>query len=265
MSKEISKLLKSGALLKVNESDLTVCSPLGVTRNACGKQRLILDLSYVNQHLRVSKFKYEDIRTACYLCSKGDWFFKFDYTSGYHHVEIHPGHTTFLGCSWSINGKEIYFKFTVLPFGPAIARIAGCLVSMGLTLGPVVRLWTRECDHIVQSCDSWDKKRALPEGAHKEIQFWSENFENDGQPIWQVSPKVDILTFSDASNIAWGGGGMRFNLVIRKQWGAGWQRKVLKAQHFKKLKLPDLCLGPLLLNWWARKSNTKLITKEQSK
>lgn len=115
VSKEISKLLKSGALLEVNESDLTVCSPLGVTRNACGKQRLILDLRYVNH--RVSKFKYEDIRTACDLFSKGDWFFKFDYTSGYHHVEIHPEHTTFLGCSWSVNGKQIYFKFTVLPFG----------------------------------------------------------------------------------------------------------------------------------------------------
>ena len=76
VSKEISKLLKSGALLEVNESDWTVCSPLGVTRNACGKQRLILDLRYVNQHLRVSKFKYEDIPTACDLFSKGHWFFK---------------------------------------------------------------------------------------------------------------------------------------------------------------------------------------------
>ena len=85
------------ALLEVNESDLTVCSPLGVMRNACGKQRLILDLRYVNQHLRVSKFKYEDIPTACDFFSKGDWFFKFDYASGYHHVEIHPEHTTFLG------------------------------------------------------------------------------------------------------------------------------------------------------------------------
>ena len=246
MSKEISKLLKSGALLKVNESDLTVCSPLGVTRNACGKQRLILDLSYVNQHLRVSKFKYEDIRTACYLCSKGDWFFKFDYTSGYHHVEIHPGHTTFLGCSWSINGKEIYFKFTVLPFGPAIARIAGCLVSMGLTLGPVVRLWTRECDHIVQSCDSWDKKRALPEGAHKEIQFWSENFENDGQPIWQVSPKVDILTFSDASNIAWvGGGGNAVQLGDQKAVGSWSAEESVKSSTFQEIKAARLVLGSL--------------------
>ena len=131
MSQEIAKLLKSGALVNVNESDLSVCSPLGVVTNASGKQRLIL---YINQHLRVSKFKYEDICTACDLFSKGEWFFKFDYTSGYHHVEIYPEHTTFLGCSWLLNGHLLYFKFTVLPFdlasGPFVfTKIQKVLVS----------------------------------------------------------------------------------------------------------------------------------------
>ena len=112
-SQEIAKLLKSGALVNVNESDLSVCSPLGVVTNASGTQRLILDLRYINKHLRVSKFKYEDIRTVCDLFSKGDRFFKFDYTSGYHHVEIYPEHTTFLGCSWLLNGHLLYFKFIV--------------------------------------------------------------------------------------------------------------------------------------------------------
>ena len=134
VSQEIAKLVKSGALIKVNESDLCVCSPLGVVTNASGKQRLILDLWYINEHLRVSKFKYEDIRTACYLFSKGDWFFKFDYTSGFHDVEIYPEHTQFLGCSWLVNGQLLYFKFTVLPFGLASApfvftKIQKALVS----------------------------------------------------------------------------------------------------------------------------------------
>ena len=44
VSQQIAKLLKSGALVNVNESDLSVCSPLGVVTNASGKQRLILDL-----------------------------------------------------------------------------------------------------------------------------------------------------------------------------------------------------------------------------
>ena len=43
----------------------------------------------------------------------------FDLKSGYHHVEIHPDHLTFLGFAWKFP-KEVsirYFVFSVLPFG----------------------------------------------------------------------------------------------------------------------------------------------------
>ena len=121
VSCEIDKLLVSGALVEVGELDISVCSPLSVAKNSSGKQRLILDLRFINSHLRVPKFKYEDIRTASDLFQQGDWFFKFDYTSGYHHIEIFPAHTQFLGCAWVINGQKKYFQFTVLPFGLASA------------------------------------------------------------------------------------------------------------------------------------------------
>ena len=42
------------------------------------KFRRIVDLRYVNQHLRSCKFKYEDIRTAADFFQLGGWFFKFD-------------------------------------------------------------------------------------------------------------------------------------------------------------------------------------------
>ena len=54
------------------------CNPLGVVRNSAQQPRLIVDLRYVNKHLRSRKFKYEDIRTAADLFSKGDRFYKFD-------------------------------------------------------------------------------------------------------------------------------------------------------------------------------------------
>ena len=117
VSAEISKLLTSGAIVEVLSADLRVCNPLGVAVNSSGKPRLILDLRYVNQHLRSCKFKYEDVRTAADLFHKGDWFFKFDYTSGYHHLEIFPGHTPFLGFSWCVDSHCKFYKFTVLPFG----------------------------------------------------------------------------------------------------------------------------------------------------
>ena len=76
VSVEISKLLVSGAIVEVLSADLRVCNPLGVAVNSSGKPRLILDLRYVNQHLRSCKFKYEDVRTAADLFHKGDWFFQ---------------------------------------------------------------------------------------------------------------------------------------------------------------------------------------------
>ena len=67
VSSEISKLLMPGALIEVTAADLLVCHSLGVATNSSGKRRLIVDLRYVNQHLRSCKFEYDDIRTAADL------------------------------------------------------------------------------------------------------------------------------------------------------------------------------------------------------
>ena len=133
VSSEISKLLLSGAVVEVSSTDLHVCNPLGVAVSTSGKPRLILDLRYVDQHLRSLRFKYEDIRTAADLFQKGDCFFKFDYTSGYHHLEIFPEHTFFLGCSWMVDGRQKFFKFTVLPFGLSTGPYIFTKVQRALT------------------------------------------------------------------------------------------------------------------------------------
>ena len=88
---------------------------------------------YVNQHLRSCKFKYEDIRTAADLFQRGDWFFKFDYTSGYNHVEIFQAHTKFLGCSWIVDDSHKFFKFTVLPFGLSVGPFIFTKIQKALT------------------------------------------------------------------------------------------------------------------------------------
>lgn len=98
---------------------MTVINPLGVVQNSNGKSRLILDLRHVNSYLRYCRFKYEGIQTAAELFQSNDWVFKFDYKSGYHHVDIYDPHTTFLGCAIVLAGKMRYFKFSVLPFGLA--------------------------------------------------------------------------------------------------------------------------------------------------
>jgi len=116
---ELKKLLASGAVVEVKQEDVLVVNPVEVVKNASGKSRLILDLRYVNNHLRACKFKYEGIPAASELFQKDDWVLTFVYKSGYHHLDIFVGHTTFLGCSFQLEGKLRYFEFTVLPFGLA--------------------------------------------------------------------------------------------------------------------------------------------------
>ena len=64
--------------------------------------------------MQVSKFKFEDIRLVQQLFNRGDFFFKFDIRSGYHHTDIHPAYQKF---AWSINGQVRYSVFTILVFG----------------------------------------------------------------------------------------------------------------------------------------------------
>ena len=111
--------------MEVNPTDLHLCSPLGVAMNSSGKLRLSVDLRYINQHLWSCKFKYEGIHTAADLFQQGDWFFKFDYTSGYlnHH----------LGCSWMVDGSCKFFKYTVLPFGLSVGPFIFTKIQKALT------------------------------------------------------------------------------------------------------------------------------------
>ena len=117
---------------------------------------------------------------------------------------------------------------------------------MGLALRPVVRLCTRECYRVVQSSESCDKKISLPEEARREIKFWKENFENDGKPIGQASPKVEVLTFSDASEIAWGGYVVQLH-GDRNAVGSWSAEESRKSSMFREIKATRLVLESLAL------------------
>lgn len=44
------------------------------------------------------------------------FMFNFDLHAACHHMEMFYPHTEFLGFSWIVNGKQIFFKILVLPF-----------------------------------------------------------------------------------------------------------------------------------------------------
>lgn len=113
---ELKRLLKIGCIREVSKSEACIISPLGVVSNT-DKNRLILDLRFVNSLLKSYLFKYEDLRTFRDIFQSGDWFFKFDYKSGYHHVDILPQHQQYLAFAWDEGHAKRYFVFTVFPFG----------------------------------------------------------------------------------------------------------------------------------------------------
>ena len=122
VTSKILKLLELGCIREVNRNEVHTINPLSVADNG-KKLRLIPDLRYINQHLslRVPKTKYEDMRTFRDLFEKGDFFFKVDLNSGYHHLDILESHQKYLAFSWITDGKERFFVFTVLKFGLATA------------------------------------------------------------------------------------------------------------------------------------------------
>lgn len=117
---EIEKLLDKGCISIVTQMP-TVVNPLTVAFSRSGKARLVLDCRHINECIHQFKFKFEDGSVAKHIFEKGDYLYKFDLKSAYHHVEILQEHRQFLGFSWFFKGKHTYFVFNVLPFGIASA------------------------------------------------------------------------------------------------------------------------------------------------
>ena len=119
---ELKKLLASGAIVEVRQEDVLVVNPLGVVKNASGKSRLILDLRYVNYHLRSCKFKYEGIPAASELFQKDDWVFKFDYkvvTTIWTYLLAIP-HFLDAHSSWRVNFDILNLQFSLLVGQPGL-------------------------------------------------------------------------------------------------------------------------------------------------
>ena len=73
---QIQKLLKSGSILEVQDCPEFI-NPLHVA----GKQRLISDLSHLNNFIVKLSVKYEDLKTVLQLLKKGEYVFSFNLRS----------------------------------------------------------------------------------------------------------------------------------------------------------------------------------------
>ena len=110
----VRELLNSDRVRIVDEQPFVV-NPLSVSVQPCGKKKLILDLRHVNKQ----SVKNEDWKIAMSYFVKDAYMFSFDLKRGYHHIDVAQEYQNFLGFSWRAPDsiKEIFYVFTVLPFG----------------------------------------------------------------------------------------------------------------------------------------------------
>jgi len=144
----------------------------------------------------VVNFKYEDLRTAALMFEKGEYMFKFNLKSGYHHVDVHPDCHKFLGFQWETKGVSEYSVFTVLPFGLSTA----CYLFTKL-LRPLVRYWRgRGLKAIVYLDDGIVAVRGLERAQHESL-LVKEDLEKEGLVVnlektqWSPSDRIEWLGF----------------------------------------------------------------------
>ena len=85
-----------------------------------------------------------------------------------------------------------------------VASLSGFVISLGLALGPVARLFTRQMYFFIQSRQSWNDILPASEGVLQELQFWLNHVEAfNGYPINRPLCFSAILT-CDASESGYG-------------------------------------------------------------
>lgn len=94
----------------------TVVTPLGVVVQN-GKRRLIFDGRYLNDHLNIPKFKYEDLSHCGDYLKPDDWIVTTDLSKGFHHITMAEESWEYMGIAW----RDKYYVYTGMPFGLATA------------------------------------------------------------------------------------------------------------------------------------------------
>ena len=68
---------------------------------------------------------------------------------------------------------------------PQSASVVGKIISMGLAIGPIIRLRSRHLYEVINCRSCWSDKRFLSEGARDELSFWEGCVVSlNGRPIW---------------------------------------------------------------------------------
>ena len=132
-------------------------------------------------------------------------------------------------------------RITLVSKGNPTARLAaglvGMVVSMGLALGPVSGLWTRALYRDILSAEFWSQRITLSPEAAREVEFWKDSFHHcNGRPIWDADPKIDVTSYSDASDSGGGGGCYCVNVVGTEVSGSWSEMESRESSTWRELR-----------------------------
>lgn len=106
-----ARYLQNGAIRQVSCTGYTSRSFLIPKKG--GGLRLIVDLRYINQHVRKYTCRYESLKSLQALAKRGYHMVSFDLQDAYQCISIHEADQPFL--SFCVDGE--YFACSALPFG----------------------------------------------------------------------------------------------------------------------------------------------------
>ena len=86
-----------------------------------------------------------------------------------------------------------------------IASIAGKIISMGLALGGLSRLFTRCMYDFVERRSNWDYPQYLDQRTLGELQFWIKNIEAANGFAIRIDNYCSKILYCDASAYGYGG------------------------------------------------------------
>ena len=212
IDKEVNRLLKTGCIVRTNESNPSYVSPINVVPKKNGF-RLVTDLRHLNKYITPPSFVYESIEDVLKITDVNDYIVTWDLEQGFHHIPVHKEYSDYLCFKW----KNCFYKWTVTPFGGNFSPYYFCK-----TIREVVKYFRLNnlksvvyvddfylCDklNLIDTKANWAKQELAKLGWH--INFEKSCFEPkteqkfigflvqtavDGKAVWLKVPKDRIVS-----------------------------------------------------------------------
>ena len=178
----IQSLLHKHAIEKVrNTESLGFYSRLFLVPKPHQKWRPVIDLSRLNQFLRIERFKMETPESIRTSLNTGEWVTSIDLQDAYLHIPIHPRSRKYLRFA---HRSQIY-QFTSLPFGLAPAPQVFTMILKEVKLMTLSR-----GIRIHQYLDNWLIRAQSPEESSYNTKVVVDLTESLGSMINQVKSEL---------------------------------------------------------------------------